>query len=44
MAIVESEDFSNNSSLGDGGRKYNMFYGADPIIFEKAEELRAGMT
>ncbi len=44
MAIVESDDLLNNSPLGDGGGKYNMFYGADPIIFEKAEELRARMT
>jgi acetylglutamate kinase len=35
---------ANNSPLGDGGKQYNMFYGADPILFEKAEELRASMT
>jgi acetylglutamate kinase len=34
---------SNNSPLGDGGR-HNMFYGANPILFELAEELRAKMT
>jgi acetylglutamate kinase len=41
---VESEEFSNNFPLGDGDGRYNMFYGADPIIFKKAEELRARMT
>ncbi len=34
---------SNNSPSGDGG-KHNMFYGANPMLFELAEELRAKMT
>jgi acetylglutamate kinase len=34
---------SNNSPLGDGG-KHNMYYGANPMLFELAEELRARMT
>lgn len=39
------KESSNNSPLGDGGEKgFNMFYGADPIIFEKADELRSRMT
>ncbi len=39
----EKMESSNNSPLGDGGR-HNMFYGANPILFELAEELRAKMT
>ncbi len=34
---------SNNSPSGDGS-KYNMFYGANPMLFELAEELRSKMT
>lgn len=34
---------SVNSPLGDGG-KHNMYYGANPILFELAEQLRARMT
>ncbi len=42
--IIET---SNNPPLGDGGRnggRHNMFYGANPILFELAEELRAKIT
>lgn len=47
---------SNNSPLGDGGKgtpnnsplgyggRFNMHYGANPILFELAEQLRARMT
>jgi acetylglutamate kinase len=35
---------SNNSPSGDGGSRHNMFYGANPILFELAEQLRAKMT
>ena len=35
---------TNNSPSGDGGKQYNMHYGASPILFELAEELRAKMT
>ena len=44
MENKKADYSSNNPPLGNGGGKYNMFYGADPIIFEKAEELRARMT
>ena len=40
-------DTPNNFPLasGDGGRSYsNMYYGAPPALFDKAEELRAKMT
>ena len=36
-------DTSSNSPSGDGG-KHNMFYGANPMLFELAEVLRAKMT
>lgn len=35
---------SDNSPLGDDGKLYNMHYGANPILFELAKELRAKMT
>ncbi len=36
---------SNTSPLGDGGGStHNMFFGANPMLFELAEELRAKMT
>jgi len=34
---------SNSTPSGDGG-KHNMHYGANPMLFELAEELRARMT
>ncbi len=38
-------DSLNNSPLGDGGSKHhNMHYGANPILFDLAEQLRAKMT
>ena len=39
----EKTESSNNSPLGDGGRN-NMFYGANSVLFDLAEELRAKMT
>ncbi len=39
---IKSEN-SNNPTSGDG-EKYNMHYGANPKLFELAEELRGRMT
>ncbi len=46
MSNSNQIDPSNNSPLasGAGGRHVNMHYGANPIMFELAEELRAKMT
>ena len=35
---------SNNSPSGDGGEEGNMYYGANPMLFTLAQELRAKMT
>ena len=42
MADEKTNAF-NISPFGEGGR-HNMFYGASPVLFELAEELRAKMT
>ena len=44
MSNSNQIDPSNNSLLGDGGRHFNMHYGANPILFKLAGELRAKMT
>ena len=44
MSNLNQIDPLNNSSLGDGGRHFNMHYGANPILFKLAEQLRAKMT
>lgn len=43
MSQDKKNENLNDSSSGDGGR-YNMHYGANPKLFELAEELRARMT
>ncbi len=42
MSIKENIEFSNNSHSVDGGS--NMFFGANPKLFDLAQELRARMT
>ncbi len=44
MNSSENTGTTNNSPLGDGGKQYNMHFGASPILFELAEELRTKMT
>lgn len=44
MSNSNQIDPSNNSPSGDGGRHVNMHYGANPILFKLAGELRAKTT
>ncbi len=44
MSTPISDDATNTPPLGDEGKHMNMFYGASPILFDLAEELRAKMT
>ncbi len=44
MKDRDSLDASSSSPLGDGGKQDNMYYGAHPMLFTLAQELRAKMT
>ncbi len=40
----EKKESLGSSSLEDGGSRHNMHFGANPILFELADRLRANMT
>ena len=44
MKVTDSLDASGSSPSGDGGKQDNMYYGANPMLFTLAQELRAKMT
>ena len=44
MKDTDSLDASGSSPSGDGGKQDNMYYGANPMLFTLAQELRAKMT
>ncbi len=44
MSGSNNKNSTNNSPLGDGTKRFNMHYGANPILFDLAEQLRAKMT
>jgi len=41
---TDSLDASCSSPSGDGGKQVNMYYGANPMLFTLAQELRSKMT
>ena len=41
---IKNENSNNRPSDGGDGQRHNMHYGASPVLFELAGELRARMT